>query len=83
MNDDGARQPLQRSGAAVASQGTSSELKLGNCYKATFGKGYFFGRLDGIDLEKRVYSLYDLRKKYTIVAPMDNTLLEPYEELSP
>ena len=56
--------------------------KVGNSYKATFGGRYFFGKLMKIDLQSGTYVLYDLRKKYDIVAPINATMLEPYEELA-
>jgi hypothetical protein len=55
--------------------------KIGNSYKATFGGRYFFGKLVKIDLQSGTYVLFDLRKKYDIVAPINATMLEPYEEL--
>ena len=55
---------------------------IGNCYKATSCGRYFFGELLSIDSDSGTYTFRDLRKGYEVTAPIGNTLLEPYTEVS-
>ena len=58
-------------------------IDIGNTYKVTVSGKYFFGRLVELDSSLGTYKFYDIRREYDIVVPIQQAVVEPYQEVEP